>query len=127
MSQPASTAAAMEPKRRTSLMTRRWLAWPCSDSMPLAQRHAERRAQDVGLDVVGGEAVAGEEQLDPALAHQPGQGRRGAGVDDGRPAHGQDPPAAGAPLATVTGVADAGGHAGRGSPLWAFPRRPRTS
>ena len=33
---PASTAAAIDPCRRTSLMTRRWLAWPPSVGVPSA-------------------------------------------------------------------------------------------
>ena len=54
-----------------------------------ADRDAEGRAQHRRLDVVGGEAVAGEEDLDPPGPHQAGHRRPAAGVDDGRPAHGE--------------------------------------
>ncbi len=45
---------------------------------------AERRAEHVRLDVVGGEAVAGEEELDPAGPDQAGHGGAAPGVDHRR-------------------------------------------
>ena len=72
----------------------------------LGDGHAERRAQHVRLHVVGGEAVAGEQHVDPAVADQPGDVGRGAGVHDRRPAHGQHP------AATLLGRPDPAGHLG---------------
>ncbi len=63
---------------------------PALGGEPLGHRHPERRAQDVGLDVVGGEAVPGEEHVDPAGLDQTGDVGRPARVDDGRPAHCED-------------------------------------
>ncbi len=57
----------------------------------LAERDPERCAEHRGLDVVGGEAVAGEEDVDPAFSDHPGESRCGAGVHDRRPADGEDP------------------------------------
>ena len=56
------------------------------DGRALGDRHAERRAQHVRLHVVGGEAVAGEQHVDPAVAHQPSDVGRSAGVHDRRAA-----------------------------------------
>jgi len=65
---------------------------------------AKRRAEHVGLDVMGGEAVAREEHVDDAFADEAGQVGPGTGVDDGGPAHHEHPPA------RVASIADALGH-----------------
>ena len=69
----------------------------------LGHRDAERRAEHVRLHVVGGEPVAGEQHLDPAAPHQPGDVRPAAGVDDRRPAHRQHRRPGGAGAADALG------------------------
>ena len=56
---------------------------------PLAERDPERSAEYRRLDVVSGEAVAGEEQVDPTLSDHAGESRRRTCVDDGRTADGE--------------------------------------
>ena len=49
---PCSTALRMPPARRIRLMARRWWAWP-SGRVALVEIHAEARAEQRLLDVVG--------------------------------------------------------------------------
>src|SRR5205823_11257185 len=65
------------------------------DRTTFLEKNAERRPEHVRLDVVGGEAVAGEQGVDPAVADEPGQVGAGAGVDHRRSTHGEDLPALG--------------------------------
>ena len=58
-------------------------------SVPSARSTPERGAQHVALDVVGGEAVAGEEHVDPAALDEAGDVGGAARVHHRRPAHGQ--------------------------------------
>src|SRR5439155_15862384 len=51
---------------------------------------AEAGPVEVDLDVVHGEAVAGEEHIDVAVAHEMCERGRRAGVHDGRPDSGED-------------------------------------
>ena len=61
------------------------------DARALGEVDAERGAVQRGLDVVGGQRVAGEQDVDVAGVDQPHHGRGGAGVDDGGAADPEDP------------------------------------
>jgi len=57
------------------------------DTAPLREVDAQRRAEERGLDVVGGQCVAREEDVDPAGVHEGDHRRRGARVHHARSAH----------------------------------------
>ena len=64
---------------------------PTLDGRPLAYRNPERGAENVGLQVMGGEAVAGEEHVHPALPDQSRHVGRGPRVHHCRTAYRQHP------------------------------------
>jgi lysine-ketoglutarate reductase/saccharopine dehydrogenase-like protein (TIGR00300 family) len=63
---------------------------PVLDAFAVGEVDAQRGAVQRGLDVVSGEGVAGEEDVDEVVLHQCHHRGRRAGVDDGRPADPQD-------------------------------------
>ena len=91
------------------------------DRLAERQRNAQARAEQRLLDVVGGQRIAREEHLHPALPDQPGDLRRRPGVHDRRATHQQHL----LPFGTSRphGVDD-GLHADR---LWASRSRPSSS
>ena len=57
----------------------------------VGQVHAERRPEELRLDIVGGQRVSGEQRVDEAVSDQTFQVFAGARVDDRRTADEQDP------------------------------------
>ena len=103
VSTPCSTAAAIEPALRIWLIARMWCSCPCSTPLPRRQVDPERRAVERGLDVVGGQRVAGEQHVDVARLDEGDHRRRGAGVHDGRTADPEHLAAVGLHLAHLRG------------------------
>ena len=72
------------------LIARRWCSWPSLGRQPALERDAQAGAVERLLDVVRGQGVAGEEDVQVAGADQPADVLAAAGVDDRRAEHRED-------------------------------------
>ena len=93
VSTPCSTASRRPPARQIVLIARMWWRWPPSIALPGVEIDAERGAEQRLLDVVHGQRVAGEQDVDEAAANQLLEMRRSAGVHDHRAGDDGDPAA----------------------------------